>query len=280
LVNAAALLDTPTYYKISVTQSVDKKKQGEEGQPNAAKRLLRGKKDLYDMLRGHIIGMRQQPIVSPVSETAPARSYNLADDILQHCQEPAECSLSSYSSNADAEYENFDPLSSGMTIRGHDGNKRFKAWALPSNQNAGVHHHSNYPGYLQEQQGVSQERASNPVMSTEAPFCFTLQGRPKPNQTPKPQHPLCVASLMLYLLSPGRNTWIKEPTTDCHQSSSDQATSQPTSSTLTKEPPTHMSTEKPHSGSNSKEATLGSKSPPLTPTNLPQTTLSTTESPT
>jgi hypothetical protein len=99
LVNIAALLDTPTYYKISVTPSLDKKKQGNEGQPNAT-------------------------------------------------------------SNADAEYENFDPLSSGMTIRGHDGNKRFKAWALPSNQNACVHHHHpDYPGYLQEQQGVSQEWA-------------------------------------------------------------------------------------------------------------------------
>jgi hypothetical protein len=30
---------------------------------------------------------------------------------------------------------------------------------LPSNRNASVHHHPDYPGYLQEQQGVSQEWA-------------------------------------------------------------------------------------------------------------------------
>jgi hypothetical protein len=172
LVNAAALLDTSTYCKISVTPASSGTKQNQQGeeeqqQPNAAKRLLRGKKDLYDMLRGHIIGMNQRPICLAghgVPKQLLQDHINLADDILHHYQEPADCTLSSYSNHSPdtAEYENLDPFSNGMTIRGHDGKKRFKSWSIPtpsSNQYSNIHRHPDYPGFLQVQQGVSQEWA-------------------------------------------------------------------------------------------------------------------------
>jgi len=122
IVNAAALLDTTNYCKRSAFPGGVVSRSGTE----AAKRLLRGKKDLIDMLRGHIILQQSQRPFCLAGHGVPKQllqdHINMGDSILSHFNEPAEISLS----NMD-EYS--DPLSPDcMRIRDQDGQSRMWAW--------------------------------------------------------------------------------------------------------------------------------------------------------
>lgn len=125
VVNAAALLDATAYCKKSAFPGGVVTKSGTE----AAKRLLRGKKDLVDMLRGHIILQQNQRPFCLAGHGVPKQllqdHINFADSMLQRCNEPAECSF------RNLEEDNFDSFPDCIKIRGHDGKSRIFAWPMP-----------------------------------------------------------------------------------------------------------------------------------------------------
>jgi hypothetical protein len=125
IVNASALLDTATYCKTSAKPSGVVTKSGTE----AAKRLLRGKKDLVDMLRGQVV-FQQNFSVCLAGHRVPQQllqdHINFADSILQRCDEPAECSFSYMKHSGGS-----DPYPDCMRICFYDGKSRLWAWPPP-----------------------------------------------------------------------------------------------------------------------------------------------------
>ena len=125
-VNASALLDAPTYCRNSAFTATTKNSMDSEKTMNsrteAAKRLLRGKKDLLNMLRGDIILQESPRPFCLAGHGVPKQllqeHINMGDSILHHFNEPAEVSL-----------RNSDPCCpEAMKIREHTGQSRMWLW--------------------------------------------------------------------------------------------------------------------------------------------------------
>lgn len=126
IVNAAAILDKNTYCKKSAFPGGVTTKSGHE----AAKRLLRGKKDLVDMIRGTIVFQQSQRPFCLTGHGVPPQllqdHIDMADAILQNFDEPTECQLTS---NLGDSISSTDPsCPDSMTIRRQDGQTRVWAW--------------------------------------------------------------------------------------------------------------------------------------------------------
>lgn len=124
IVNAAALLDKKTYCRKSAFPGGTVTKSGGE----AAKRLLKGKKDLVEMLRGYVVWQQNQRPFCLSGHGIPPQllqdHINMADSILRNFNEPAECALMS-----ELDENGTDPSSpDSMRIRSQDGQSRNWAW--------------------------------------------------------------------------------------------------------------------------------------------------------
>ena len=153
-VNASALLDAPTYCRNSAFTATGSNKNSNEqagmtmnsemnSKTAAAKRLLRGKKDLLNMLRGDIILQESPRPFCLAGHGVPKQllqeHINMGDSILHHFNEPAEVSV-----------RNSDPCyPEAMKIREHNGQSRM--WLWPTDKTTEPHQ------LLEEQQRRAEE---------------------------------------------------------------------------------------------------------------------------
>jgi len=126
-VNAAALLDAQAYCKRSAFTTGKVTKSGTE----AAKRLLRGKKDLVDMLRGNIVLQQSSRPFCLAGHGVPKQllqdHLNLADLMLREFNEPAELSFAQQDDGSSC----IVPPAL-IKVREHDGQARVCPWPQES----------------------------------------------------------------------------------------------------------------------------------------------------